>query len=229
MGRSLCDTDNMAKVKIILLVYCMASCAGCAFIGVMTSPTFHEQKIPAEFELGSRTQENLLVFVDQPKGPGALIGFQPQLRAAIKGFLEKKVKIKSEYLVSQDKLSLLRGQRDDFALLSPVEIGRILEARIVLYVFVQDCELYELSDRGYYKGSLVTRSMLFDTDSGDMLWPEHEAGKVVRTKVEFETDGREATIRRLATATAHCVVRNFYNCPRDQFRTSDEENYGERF
>ena len=215
----------MRQVGIVVGVIAVVFFGGCkAFLGVISSPTYHEQKIPAQFKLADRAKEKILVFVEEARGSGAGSNLREMVSDTVSVFIVKKARIKSQYLVSQRELSDLKSQRSDFSRLSPVEVGRSVGAAVVLYVRIEDYKLYEMAETGYYRGSLVTRSILFDTASGEMLWPRETTGRVVRTKVEFETKGYEATAERLTRATAHCIVRNFYDCPRDQFKVRDEQS-----
>ena len=85
-----------------------------------------------------------------------------------------------------------------------------------------------MSDRGYYNGSMATRSMLYEVESGKLVWPADNNGKLIRTLVELETEGQKPTSDRLIRATGYCIVRNFYNCIRNQYRIKDEvENYND--
>ena len=43
---------------------------------------------------------------------------------------------------------------------------------MVLYVVIDNFGLYGLSDAGYYRGQLDTRSGLYDVAGGQMLWPQ---------------------------------------------------------
>ena len=128
--------------------------------------------------------------------------------------------------IPQSKISLIRAAGDKFKELSPVQIGKELSAGLVLYVRIENYGLYQMSDRGYYNGSMTIRSMLYDVESGKQVWPADDAGKLVRTQVELETGGRKPTSDRLVRATGYCIVRNFYDCIRNQYRIKDEvEDY----
>ena len=92
----------------------------------------------------------------------------------------------------------------------------------MLYIWVQELNLYDIDGRGFFEGSLVSRSVLIDTATGEVVWPISKEPKLVRVKVNLETKGKQETVDRLTGATAHCICRDFYDCPKDQFRTSDE-------
>lgn len=215
----------MRKAVAFFAVVGCVLCGACNLIGIMGSKSYYEQKVPAEFLLKDVAEGGVLIFVDETGAGRAEFELRPGLTEAVGAFLVKKARIKNEYLVSHDSLSQLHGEREDFSSLSPAQLGGAAGAAVVLYVLITDYELYAMGEQEYYGGSLVTRSILFDVASGRALWPREGAGRVVKTRVELETGGRAATLNRLIMATAHCITRSFYDCPRPAFRTADEERY----
>lgn len=212
---------NIKKMTIVLIA--VGLCAGCNIVGFLASPSAHERKVPAEFRLKSRAADGLLIFVDTAAGLSVPPEMQRQQSEMLRAFLIKRVGINEKYLVSHDRLSRLRTERDDFSRLSPVQVARMLDAGLVLYVLIEDYTLYGMVRRGYYNGSLATRNILFDAASGQVLWPKTSSGKVVGARVEVETAGYDATVVRLVKAMAHGITKNFYDCPKDQFRVPDEQ------
>ena len=167
----------------------------------------------------------MLVIVENSAAAGADFDLQSGLSETINIFLTKKARISSKFVVPLSELALLAEQEDDFSRLSPVEIGRKLDSGVVLYVQITNYNLYDADRRGYYSGSLVTRSILLDVSSGEVLWPESSTGRVVIAGFELETTGRAAAVERLVRTTAHCIVRNFYNCRKDRYKTNDEQTH----
>jgi hypothetical protein len=213
----------MGKVLMVMLVIVGGIvCGGCNIIGFLASPAPYDRKVPAEFDLSSRMEEGVVVIVDQPRGSRARVGFDLKLEETIKEYLGRKAGIKREYLVKYDKSLLSAG--GGLNGLSPLEIGSASGAGLLLYVRIEDYGLYEMGAKDYYKGSLVTRSVLLETGSGAVLWPESGDGRVVRTMVELETNGAEMVLTRLRSATSHCISRSLYDCRNVYYRTSDEHN-----
>jgi hypothetical protein len=141
----------------------------------------------------------------------------------------KRAKVKDEYVLPLSRLSLARVDGDSLKGLSPVQIAKKLDKSLVLHVIIDNNQLYQMSGRGYYDGTLVTRTQLFDTETGDLLWPEGKGGRIVKTHVELETAGRKAASERLQSATGHCIVRSLYNCIRNKYRIKDEvENFDDK-
>ena len=117
----------------------------------------------------------------------------------------------------------MQGIKGDLRSFEPSELGRELGAGVVLYVLISDYSLYEVSDQGYYYGDLSVRGILFDSESGEVLWPESKTGRAVKAVVEAESKGRERAVTRLVMTTAYGIVRNFYRCPKPQYRLRDED------
>ena len=218
----------MVKVKLVkyfrLVVVVVGGLlwGGCNIVGFLASPAPYDRKVPAEFDLSSRMEEGVVVIVDQPRGSRARVGFDLKLEETIKEYLVKNAGIKRKYLVEYDKSLLSAGGA--LNRLSPLEIASAGGAGLVLYVRIEDYNLYEIGAKDYYKGSLVTRSVLLEAGSGAILWPESGDGRVVRTMVEVETNGAEMTLTRLRSATSHCISRSLYDCRKTHYRTSDEHN-----
>jgi hypothetical protein len=216
-------------VLIILSVYVCVSMSGCAaldFVGVLSTPTYGEQKIPAEYDLKANSKDGIIVYVEPSVGSGVGVVSQTEVANMIKGYLVQRAKIKGEYINPQTKVSLSRIKDDKLEGLSPVQIGKKLSAGLVLHVRIENYRLYQMSGRGYYSGSMTTRSMIYDVESGNVVWPADGNGKVNRTQVELELNGQKATSDRLIRAMGYCVVRNLFNCVRNQYRIKDEvEDY----
>lgn len=217
----------MKKVLVLNITALLAfSCVGCGvanFIGAFASTPYSEQKVEAEYKLKSRGREKVLVFVDVAGGSGAGPDMRIQMSNMIEMFLRSKVRLKKENIMSYRELSRLQGIKGDLRGFEPSELGRELGAGVVLYVLISDYSLYELTDQGYHYGSLSVRGILFDSESGEVLWPESKTGRAVKAVVEAESKGRKRAVARLVMTTAYGIVRNFYRCPKPQYRMRDED------
>lgn len=217
--------EKMVRFLFFISLCGLVVCGGCNLIAIFGSPTYSEQKVAAEFKLKDRMSDGILVFVETAGGSNVSAEMQTSLGRVIEKFLVEKAKIKSKYIVPSSTISSLQAEKGDFSELSPVEVGRACGAGVVLYVLIEDYNLYEMSGRGYYSGSLISRVVLFDTAAEEVLWPEVKDGRVVGAKVELETEGRAETVSRLLMAVGHCIVRNFYDCPRIKYKIRDEHSY----
>jgi len=209
----------------VLIVLILAFCSGCEAIGVLVTPTRHERKIPAEYNLIKQRNRKILVLVNQPAYLNAQENLRYYITNAVRENLVTKTRIDRENIVSYERLSEFRSSRSDFSLLSPAAIGRALEADMVLLIVVEDYELYEMAESGYHKGGLATRLVLLDTPAEKKLWPQAESSKSVRVGFEFEGGGQKVAVTRLAVAAGHCIVRYFYDCPKKKFRIADDKTH----
>lgn len=195
-------------------------CSGCV-LGLAT-PTRHERKITAEYDLTEHTHRKILVVVNQPAWLNAQVNLRYYLTEKINENLTKEVRIQSRYLVSYDELSEFRSNRPDFSLLTPAEVGAALNADMVLFVMVNNYELNRIAEMGYYKGLLSVRSVLRDVATGEKLWPESGKSKSIKVGFDIESRGRKVAVARLIGGGAHCTVRYFYDCPEDRFKIADD-------
>ena len=213
-----------------LTVFCAFAgiffCGGCGFVGLVGSESTYEKKIPAEYNLTKQRDKKILVLVEQPSWLSTQANLRYYLTEAIRASLTAKSKagIPAKHIISYKELSNFRSNRSDFSMLSSAEVGRSLGADIVLLVMIEGYQLDEVGGSDYYGGVLKVQAALFDTASGEKVWPEYADSKGV--KVNFEAEhGRETADRRLASSCAHCVTRYFYSCPRNTFKVFDEGSH----
>jgi len=197
---------------------------GCGILGILGTPRHKEGKVAAECDLSNHTDRKILVLVHQP----AYLNVQENLRFHLTGAINKSlvenIKFVPEQVVSYDELSRFRSNKSDFSFLSPAEVGRALEADMVLLVTVEDYQLLKMPDVDYYRGFLNAEAVLVDTAAGEKLWPESAKSKSVRVGFEIEDRGREVAVGRLTAACAHCIVRYLYNCPKNKFKITDDKS-----
>ncbi len=193
---------------------------GCNVVGWMGSPTAYEKKVPAEYEL-YRTDSRILVFVDQARSSGGGFQVRGALDAAVSNYLTNKVRIDKSNIIAPVGYTPSRVQA--YAGLSPAQIGQKAGADLVLYIRIDKYELEQMDSRGYFTGSMATRSVLVDVGSAKILWPASQEARLNRIKVELEIGGREAISNRLMSGSAHCITRYFYDCPGPRFRWGDEQ------
>jgi hypothetical protein len=211
----------MKKVLVFCALGMFLCCGGCRAVAALASPTVHEIKIPAEYDLGGNKPAKMLVLVEQPAWTASESNIRLYLTQAIESMLNDQIGIKAETFVPYQKLADLRNNSTDFSTLSPAEVGKALDATIVLYVIIDNFGLYGLSDAGYYRGQLDVRSGLYNAADGRRLWPESGDLKAVSVGVEMQKE-HEKTAQRLAASMAKCIVRYFYDCPKPEFRSADE-------
>jgi len=216
---------RMKKLTVFFVVAAVLFYSGCGIVGLMGTPSQYEKKIPAEYDLTKQKDQKILVLVEQPGWLSTQTNLRYYLTKAIseKLMAKAKVKVPGEYIISYNELSEFRSNKGDFSLLSPVAVGRALGADIVLLVMIEDYQLNEVAETGYYSGFLGAQTVLFETATGGKLWPESAKGKSIRVGFEAEQE-QEAAVDRLVDACTHCTTRYFYNCPKDKFKVFDDRS-----
>jgi len=198
--------------------------SGCGIVSLLGTPRESEKKIPAEYNLAEHKDQKILVLVNQPAYLNAQANLRFYLTEAINENLVESVGIAPDNLIAYSELSEFRSNKDDFSLLSPTEVGKALDANMVLLVVIEDYQLDKMVEIGYYKGSLSVRTALFETATGGKLWPKSAKSKRVGVGFEVESRGRAVATSRLVTASAYCLVRYFYNCPKPKFKIADDRS-----
>jgi hypothetical protein len=196
--------------------------AGCGMAAVIGTPTSAEAKTSAEYNLTAQKGSKILILVDQPVSLNAPPNLRYFVTDTISKLLQQRAKIPPALLIDYDKLAEFRSGTSDFSLLSPEQIGSALGADLVLQVVISDYKVHEVAEAGCYSGSLDAQAALFKVASGEKLWPALEQAKIVQAGFESERRGSDAAAVRLAVAAAHCVTRYLYDCPKNQFKISDE-------
>ncbi len=213
----------MDRLFITIAMAGLALGSGCKAIGFFASPSYHEMKIPAEFDLKEHQAGGVMVLVEPSRGSYTGSALRTDLKTKIEHFLIKKARIKSKYIIAETTDPAALTQEAGSIPLGPREIAGREGAALVLYVRVEDYSLYGLEKQGYYSGSLAARSLLIDVDSGDIIWPKQPEGRITRAKVQVETKGRDAVHSRLTTAIAHGLSRYLYDCPKPNYKMNDIE------
>ena len=215
---------KLITVFILAVVLSQGGCGVAKIIGILGTPTEHEKKVAAEYDLAEHENQKILVLVNQPAWLNTQVNLRYYLTETISNHLVKKVGILPESFISYDKLSEFRSGQSDFSFLTPVEIGAALDADMVLLVVVEDYKLNALVEFGYYEGFLDTRVALFDTKTEKKVWPEYAGSKGIKVGFEIEEKGREIATARLVAASAYCLVRYFYDCPKNRFRIAEDRS-----
>jgi len=215
-------SDMIVKVQkylsFLFVTMPLILCCGCGLAGLMGSPTSSEKKVKAEYNIARQTKGRILVLVDQLSWGKTRTDLRPYLTASVNLQLSKKAKVKAKYLIPYSKLTEFRSERADFGMLSLAQIGSALGAERILFVAIEDCQLYELAGTGYYNGSLDTKSFLFDVKTERVIWPSLAKAKTVSAGFDSQPGKNDAAAKMLAQITAHCIVRYFYDCQMDKFK-----------
>jgi hypothetical protein len=217
----------MKKLSVILTLVVLFLHAGCQYGGVvslMGTPSYHEEKVPAEYDLTKHTDQKVLVLVDQPAWLAAQADLRYHLTRAINKDLTARIGIQTDCVVPYDELSKFRSSQPDFSLLSPVEVGKALDANMVLLVMIEDYQLRGMAETGYYGGALSIQSVLFETATGEKLWPKFAQSRSIKVGFDVESRGQDVAIARLIAACAYCTTRYLYDCPKEKFKIIEDRN-----
>ncbi len=209
------------KIRSTLFIFPLLCCAGCNIGGFLLSPTASEDKVPAQFKLRDHMKGGIAVVVDQTRVGNVPPELKPGLVKTVNGFIVKKARVNVRYLVSAGE-SPVGAKTDQTQNISPDQIGRESGAETVLYIRIESGEINRMG-KDYYNGEMSTQSVLIDSESGDILWPASGEPYMVHVSFDFEAEGRDEAASRLTLATGHCIVRNFYDCPKRSYRTRDED------
>jgi len=200
----------------------MVVCGGCAIVGLVATPTRHEEKIRAEYNLSQLADKRMLVLVRQPAWLNAQANFRYYLTRELNVRLSEKTKLSASQLIGYDTISRFRAGRADFSILSGTEVARQLGADVVLEVVIDDCRLVKVTGADYYSAWLSARCTLHRADTAEKLWPASTDARTVKVGFEIGPSDRTAALLRATGAMAYCVVRYFYDCPLDQFKIGDD-------
>ena len=211
------------KKSLLIILALAAFCGGCNLIGVLSTETYGNQKVPAQLDFSDIAKAGpLLVLVEPSHGSRIPPDLPANLRAVIVSEIVKKTRVKAKNIISPEKVEPLVARMQGFSGNRPLELAKAASAATVLYILIEDYRLTAVPQSQYHKGSMSARGVVFDVASSKPLWPVPPATGTARSKVEFETEGAEATRNRIMAAVSHCIVRNFYNCKRSHYKINDE-------
>ena len=195
--------------------------AGCAVVSSLSTETSSERKVPAEYNLKTAGHEKIMVYVRSKKHNRMTFALRGYLTGAINARLgSKTVTSKKTAVISYAQLQKFFAASDGSLELPPHQTAKALGADAVLVVDIVDYKLSAITGSNLYTGLLQTRSTLYDS-AGESLWPISGTGKSVAVGFDVES-GEDQALSRLVNTGAHCIVRYFYNCPKDQFKIFEE-------
>jgi hypothetical protein len=213
----------MRKLVAYITVVVLSFTCGC-IVPILTTPTRHEKKVPAEYNLTLDKGKKIAVLVENPIWSNAPVSLTSQLTTAVTKNLTDDLGLKSKDIISNEKVQAYRVTMQSSSQLSPVELGRAVGADLVLFAQVQEFNLTQTMETEYYKGLLVGKAALFDVATEQKLWPESESGKSVRVAFDLEQGSYDDAVDRLVNAFAHCVTRYLYDCPVPKFKIFEDKS-----
>jgi hypothetical protein len=209
----------MIRKKFIVALWCFfPMMGGCTLLGFLLNPSASEKSVPAVFPLAEYKDKSVYLLVCASAGSGTDVDVPQMLSRAIAKDLQQKVKIRQENIFQ----SSFASAQTPFTWSRAEQEARQAKAAFLLYVEIIEYELIALHQKNYYMGKLTARALLLNTQTGQAVWPAAQGGQLVRAAVDFEKNGRSEILWRLTTAVTHCIVREFYNCPKPAYWSADE-------
>jgi hypothetical protein len=201
---------------VIVLLKAVFALSGCAALSFLLSSGPFEKKVPPAYDLQAQQERKVMIWIECPRSVNADYDLKGKLAEKFRTQMIEIAEFEEENLVPMPDVN------EQMLLLDPKKIARGKGAGYLLLVQVDVYETDFLQIRDYYSGEMITRAILFDTDSGESLWPKYPEGKMIHIAIEMETKGRDALVTRLTSATAHCILRNLYPCDKLKYDAVDE-------
>ena len=205
----------MRKVKFFLTLVLLAMTAGCI-------SSDWEKPVIAEYDMKKETDKKVIIFVDQPSWLNAEDNLQYYITRAFSFQLINNVGFKPKSIIPYAELSDYRSKLKDASMHSPLDMAKDLKADFAIFVKVDGYHLYEMDTTGYYKGYLAAQVLLVDVETKEKLWPNNAESKSLKVAIDIESGGREAAVKRLTGALAHCSIRYLYDCLKKNFSISED-------
>jgi hypothetical protein len=208
----------MHKQRRLLILATSLSCltsTGCVQLGVLMhhAGLGPKEKIEAKYELPERP---VVILVDDD-----LSLVQPPVACqALVDMLA--IELKSHELVDRvttnEELAELKSSVDDFSKLSIRQVGRSVQADVVLWVSVEDFRVPTEADLIAGPARFVVRVKVFDANAQRRqdvrLWPDNRQGQYLTVVIEPHNLQRYATIpamhHALAEEMADKIAKLFY-------------------
>jgi hypothetical protein len=213
------EKPEKLTLQVVFLVQVLL-CQGCNIFGFLANPGAFEQKVSPTCELKNNAKEKLLVWVEALPGSGAGSEVAGLLNQSIQARLIKKAGVSKKNMLTQDPF--ITSAYDPTQ--KPEEIGRQAGAGNVLYVRLEEFEVVNLHSNTIFSGQMKARAFLISSATGEILCPKESEGIVADVASEMTTKGREDIITILSDATAHCIVRRFYPCPKYEYMVNEERS-----
>jgi hypothetical protein len=213
---------NLKKLTLcVVFLVQLFLCQGCTILGFLTTPGPFEKGIAPACDLRTLLkQKAMFVWVESLPGSGADAGVAQQLNQAILTQLRKKVRISEKNLLTQAASHPAVYGRSQ----TPAALGRQAGAELVLYVRLENFEVINLHGDKIYSGQMRARAVLIDSQTEKIVCPKDAEGIVADVATDLSTEGRENLVITLTAAAAHCVVRHFYTCPKQEYRINEERS-----
>jgi hypothetical protein len=214
---------NWSARQLILCLtagVCLTLCGGCNIIGLLANPGAYEQKLKPGYDLKPQSKRRILVWVDPSPGSGAGAKEAGMLTTSLVAQLTGKVGVSKKDVVIQLNSEAL--SRDISA--RPETLAAQAGAELAFYVHIESFQATNLHSNTIYTGNMLSRGVLLDVKNGQTLWPQQGGGMVVDVSIDTTSKGRDDLVEQLCKASAHCLVRDLYACPKTEYKINQERS-----
>ncbi len=213
----------MKKVLLFLICCCYVFCSGCGLVAVVGTPTRHEQKVKAEYDITKDTDKTILVLVKQHDWLRSERNIAANLTRAVQNNMIKNSDLEVKNFITYENLGTFRENNQNYAVLSPAQTGFELDADLVLLIEVTRFNLINQAQSSYFRGTLDANASLYDAQSGAKLWPvDEEEARQIRVGYDLGMSDTDKAFKKLVADAAHCTVRYLRDCSVADFRISGE-------
>ena len=207
--------NHLSKSFLFFLIAVTALFAcgiGCQEVGVLHYFLMPDQKVKAEFELPDKP---LVILVDDVRG---LVEPPMARRALVEALSEKLREHEAAWrITTNEELARMRQAEPDFEKLSICEMGRKVNAEIMIWISVVEFGFDQNLEMAVSPGRFVTKMKVFDIQAEEenlRLWPPQRQGRFVDVKIsphEVRSCKNKAEAHeKLADAMADKIAKFFY-------------------
>jgi hypothetical protein len=218
----------------IVMTFVSAFIAGCQLAGNLATERESEKIMSAEFSLAD-TEGKIAVVAVQPAWIKTPMDLRVALTNAFNLRLKEQAEIDKDRLIPYEEILNVRQTMPDDKKDNAFDIAGKLGAKYVIVVQIVDFDLATFAERDFYNGSMQTKTCLYDVN-GITLWPtksndsndlesvqNKESCRDTTVGIDAEKGTVKTSVERLSMATAHCVIRCFYDCEKPKFRIPEEQ------
>jgi hypothetical protein len=210
----------MRKAEVFVTIAVLLFSCGCGTVPLLTTPTRHEKKVPAEYNLAAQKDKKVMVVVYSPAWVTAPASIVSKLTDDLEMNLTEQLKLECDNLILYENLK----PKSCMSVPPGPWLGKDFGADLVLYAELHEFNLEKVTETDYYKGQLEGKAALFEAGSEHRLWPQSEPGKVIRIAFDVEQGDYDKAIDRLSRAFAHCTTRYLYDCPVAKFKIFEDKS-----
>jgi hypothetical protein len=210
-------------ITIILVLLIAVSIAGCGLISLISTPTNSESKIPAEYKFVNPETAKVAVIVKQPVRADIRVNLPYYLTRAVNRRLMYKTGLTSGSLTDYDTISRTASNKSNFRWLGSQELIDLFEVDFVILIDIEKFYAKEI-EQGYHKARLSGDCALISKNTNGKVWPVSQESRNITVGFELGEKDYKAALERLADSFSHCLVRYFYDCPKNKFKSSDDRN-----